>query len=534
MTESEEPVNMSLETNQEQSDIGAQDVVRKKLATHRCSIHPSIDLSIFCRQCNKLICPVCLTQEHQQHMMCDIQTIHHEKLGILANKDYVTTNEFMPFFTEENFKLDKILVTHQEHCERMKLKIEEQDRKLKEEITKQTNALLQTFENSLQSAKEEVINRKSKLDDRLFILKKNHEIIDEIKKSNDIRKICKTADDMFDYVSNVNISSAPLPRNNKEYKEGNINTGIISSLIGSLQAITLSDTAEVHLKVLKSYVTDLNAIGKVISGEKTWIKTSTSSVLRKIDLNDELRPLWEKKIKLRDMAINSFGDLFLAIENNPQLKIFRNGENEINDFYKFPKPSFFGKPQVPVALHWYKDNQIFAGTIEKEANTETLTDNVQRQLVRLSEDQQQLKVYEYDQDGKRLFNIPFRITSHSNGDIVFLDKLSNQSGRIVSMTTEGAIKWAYNPLKDTRSGPRFDPWDIVVTSHDNVIICDMINNALHILNCDGQIMICQKTDSLGIRYPASMGIDKHCHLILGCGTVSEEKAKLLILEFKGC
>ncbi|CAC5404875.1 unnamed protein product [Mytilus coruscus] len=155
----DEQVNMSKERNQDQdqSDIGAQDVVGKKLAIHRCSIHPSSDLSIFCRECNKLICPVCLTQEHQQHMMCDVETIHHEKLTILANKDHTITNEFIPFFTEENSKLDKILVTHQEHCEKMKLIIEEQDRKLKEEITKQTNALLQTFDNYLHTTINEEI-----------------------------------------------------------------------------------------------------------------------------------------------------------------------------------------------------------------------------------------------------------------------------------------------------------------------------------------------------------------------------------------
>ncbi|XP_071174876.1 uncharacterized protein [Mytilus edulis] len=525
---------MSQETNQDQCHIGAQDVVRKKLAIHRCSIHPSIDLSIFCRQCNKLICPVCLTQEHQQHMMCDIQTIYHEKLGILADKEYIITNKLMPFFTEENSKLDNILVTHQEHCKNMKQKIEEHDRKFKEEITKRTNALLQRFDKHLHTTNEIVKNLKDKMEDKLSILKKNHEIIDQIKETDDIRKICKTADFMLDYVNNVNISSAPLPRKNKEFKEGNIKTGIISSLIGSLHSIALPDPAQVQFKVLKTYVTNLDAIGKIISGEKTWIKTSNSSVLRKIDINDELRPLWEEKIKVRDMAINSLGDLFLAVENSTRLRIVRNGENEIKDFYKFQKSSFFGKPQVPLALHWFKENQILVGVIEKDANTETLTDNVQRQLVCLSEDKQQIKVYEYDQDGERLFNIPHRITSDSNSDIVFLDRLSTESGRIVSMTTGGAIKWAYNPLKDTRSGCLFDPWDIVVTSHDNVIICDMRNNALHVLNSDGQIMTCQETDSLEINYPTSININKNGQVILGGGTKHEQTAKLHILEFKGC
>ena len=525
---------MSQEAIQDQSHIGAQDVVRKKLAIHRCSIHPSIDLSIFCRQCNKLICPVCITLEHQQHIMCDIQTIHHEKLGILADKDYIITNKFMPFFTEENSKLDNVLETQQEHCKKMKLRIEEHDIKFKEEITKRTNALLKTFDSYLHTTKEEVKIRKSELEDKLSTLKKNHEIIDQIKETDDIRKICKTADEMLDYVNNVNISSAPLPRKNKEYKEGNINTGIISSLIGSLHSIALPDPAQVQFKVLNTYVTDLDGIGKVTGGEKTWIKTSTGSVLRNVDLHDEMRLLWEKKIQVRDMAINSLGDLFLAVENSTRLRIVRNGENEIKDFYKFQKSSFFGKPQVPLALHWYKENQILVGTIEKDANIETLTDNVQRELVCLSEDKQQLKVYKFDQDGNRLFNIPLRITSDSNGDIVFLDRLSTESGRIVSMTAGGAIKWAYNPLKDTRSGCLFDPWDIVVTSHDNVIICDMRNNALHVLNSDGQIMTCQETDSLGINYPASININKNGQVILGGGTKHEQTAKLHILEFKGC
>lgn len=35
MEESEERVNMAFKTNKDQSDNGAQDVVEKKLATHR-------------------------------------------------------------------------------------------------------------------------------------------------------------------------------------------------------------------------------------------------------------------------------------------------------------------------------------------------------------------------------------------------------------------------------------------------------------------------------------------------------------------
>ncbi|CAC5404876.1 unnamed protein product [Mytilus coruscus] len=339
---------------------------------------------------------------------------------------------------------------------------------------------------------------------------------------------------MLDYVNNVNISSVSLPRKNKEYKEGNINTGTISSLIGLLQPITLPDTALVQFKVLQTYVTDLNAIGKVTSGEKTWIKNSTSSVLREIDLSDELLVLEEtNNIKVRDMSVNKSGDLFLAIENKPKIKMVRNGEKEMNDFHHFPVP-WIDKPQVPVALHWYKADQIIAGTVEKGTNMESLSDNVQRQLVCLSDDKQQLQVYEYDQDGKRLFMYPHRITSDTDGNIIILDKFSNKSGRIISITTEGTIKWTYNGPNDTKQNQLFDPWDIVVTSHDNVIICDMRNNALHVLNSDGQTMTCQKTDSLGIKYPASMDINKNGQLILGCGTEYEQRAKLHTVEFKGC
>ncbi|XP_076109199.1 uncharacterized protein LOC143078119 [Mytilus galloprovincialis] len=531
----DEQGNMSKERNQE---LGAQDIVEKKqdvvgkkLATHKCSIHTSNDISIFCRQCNKLICPSCLTQEHQQHVMCDIETIHNEKLGILTDKNHIITNEFVPFFTEENSKLDKILVTHQKHCEKMKLNIMEQDRKLKEEITKKTSALLQTFENELQTTNEEIKKRKSELEDQLSILNYKHETIDQIQESDDIQKICETADAMLKHVNEVNISSASLPRKNQEYKEGNINTETISSLIGLLQPITLPDTAKVQFKVIQTYVTDLNAIGKVTSGEKTWIKNSTSSVLRKIDLSDELLVIGEtSNIKVRNMAVNKSGDLFLAFDNSPRIKMVKNGEKEMNDFHQFPIP-WIDKPQVPVALHCYKDDQLIAGTVEKGTSMDTVPHNVKRQIVWLSKDKQ---VYEYDQDGRRLFMYPHRITSDTEGNIIILDKFSNKSGRIISMTTEGTIKWTYNGPNDTIPNQLFDPWDIIVTSHNNVIICDMRNNALHVLNFDGQIMTCQKTDSLDIKYPASMDVNKKGHLILGCGTEYEQKAKLHTLEFKGC
>ncbi|XP_076110962.1 uncharacterized protein LOC143079489 [Mytilus galloprovincialis] len=233
------------------------------------------------------------------------------------------------------------------------------------------------------------------------------------------------------------------------------------------------------------------------------------------------------------MTVNKSGDLFLALDDKAKIKMVRHGEKEINDFHQFPIP-WIDKPQVPVALHWCQTGQLIAGTVEKGTSMGTVPDNVKRQIVCLSEDKQQLKVYEYDEDGKRLFIYPRRIISDTEGNIIILDKFSNKSGRIISMTTEGTIKWTYDGPIDTKQNQLFDPWDIVVTSHDNIIICDMRNNAFHVLNSDGQIMTCTKTDSLEIKYPASMDINKNGHLMLGCGTEYEQRAKLHTLEFKGC
>lgn len=113
----------------------AQEVIQgKELKVIKCPKHINYDFVVFCRTCNRLVCPKCLTLDHQQHIMCDIQTIHVEKQEILSKNQFMIMDDFIPYVVEKSRKLEKLLQNHEKHFETKKQRLGEQEEKFMREI----------------------------------------------------------------------------------------------------------------------------------------------------------------------------------------------------------------------------------------------------------------------------------------------------------------------------------------------------------------------------------------------------------------
>lgn len=71
--------------------------------------------------------------------------------------------------------------------------------------------------------------------------------------------------------------------------------------------------------------------------------------------------------------------------------------------------------------------------------------------------------------------------------------------------------------------------ELLFTPSDNVILSDYKNNALHVLNSRGELLGLQFVDKeYNIEDPNSLCIDSERYLIIGCGLLSDNGAKICI------
>ncbi|CAG2194362.1 unnamed protein product [Mytilus edulis] len=200
----------------------------------------------------------------------------------------------------------------------------------------------------------------------------------------------------------------------------------------------------------------------------------------------------------------------------------------MNKFYRFDPTDWFGTPQVPLCFHILQDGIRIIGTKEIDGDLFQLSKTSCRQVVLQSSDGKQLKCYERDKKNNRLFTLPFRITSNSSGKICTMDRTDAIEGRLVTIDSEGVVKWIYNG-HPKKSQLKFNPTDIVTTFRDNIVVSDM-NNAIHIVNYNGEMVSFLQTETFGIILPLSMDIYCKDELLIGC---KHNQAKLHIMTFNG-
>ncbi|CAC5374370.1 unnamed protein product [Mytilus coruscus] len=306
----------------------------------------------------------------------------------------------------------------------------------------------------------------------------------------------------------------------------------------SAGAGSLFMTRTVEFKVIKTFSTNLPAINSIelVNKDEAFIchyegdickisltPTLFTSRLKNIDDVRGLEPA--------DIAVNSLGDMYLICRIDNSIKLVKKNKHNKTQISSLPKHFTF----EPVCIHCEKGNDsiIWIGLVEIGANFK-LSYNSSRQLVSILSDGKLCNIFEYTEENQPLFTFPCRITSHQ-GRIYVIDRKSECTGTVVALTKYGNIKWRYSDLHPSFSPRPFLPSDVVVTEFAKIIVLDSANNAFHILNIDGNLILHQSLKSLELEYPVSMKFDESNYLWIGSGFngATENNAKLHKIKITG-
>ena len=496
-----------------------------------CKIHKDFDICSFCQFCEEPICSRCLVQMHQGHSFQEIEKVYKEKIQNLDKCHTKISSEFILFFSSERNKLEKLSELQKENYENEKQKIIEHDKKVKDKIALYSNELLQELENQWNDTHSRIEKLRSDMEQTIFGLEMKLSLIKENQQSIDIENICNITKEVNNMIQNMNLSPIPLPWEANQFLQGEVNQENIEMLTGSLQKFNLLKIINFH--VLKSYNTDLSIIGSISTNKldgTVWMRGYKESLLRRLKLAGDKQPIGLEditNIKVNNIATTNSGDLLMTVVGNPCIKKVEDS-GEITDFYKFPK-NIFGSCQLPLGLHASVDGTIIISSVEKGGKKYSVSKSSHRQVEVLSQDGKRLNLFEFDQIGERLFTWPCRLNSNSSGDVCVVDWTDSDNGRIVCLDSTGVLKWIYagNPYNARKL---FHPYDMVTTSDGNVyMVCSAKENAIHVLNHEGEIIKYQQSIDLGIYRPFSMDIDREGRLLVG-----NYQGQIFTLQFTGC
>ncbi|CAG2218632.1 unnamed protein product [Mytilus edulis] len=310
----------------------------------------------------------------------------------------------------------------------------------------------------------------------------------------------------------------------------------------------ITDPKYIQLTPIKTYETNLPFVAKLVttSVNTLWTSCFKTTTLQEMDIAEELTPIREYIDQdVYDMEISKAGDVLFTITDDTNLYRLRK-TGHINSLHDFG-------PLIPKAI-LVTDDSIIVTTREK-GDAWPLTEQSRRQIVVLGQTgEQKIKVIEYDRQNKRLMCLIMRIAMDKTKNIVGIDLLSANTGRVVKFDNM-SIKWIYDGDINTKACP-FYPTDLTITQLGNIIVADNTTDTLHILSEEGVLIKCCKIKttpiypsnititqlekyiirSIDIISPFSLDIDSNGYLWVGCNTCKfrAENAKIYKLEITGC
>ena len=139
-----------------------------------------------------------------------------------------------------------------------------------------------------------------------------------------------------------------------------------------------------------------------------------------------------------------------------------------------------------------------------------------RLVARVSEGGKTLMEIEYYNKEKteRFFVVPRRVAENKNGDIIVVDKIHKNEGRLQLFNKDGVVIKTFDGHKDIFEQP-FDPYDVACDYRQRLLVCDYTNNKIIIFQPNYDLFKVIASYDGGLRYPLCMGLDSSSRIWVG-------------------
>lgn len=485
----------------------------------KCEEHSGQYGCLFCKTCDNVVCPVCVSKIHNGHELVEIRTgyeIKEENLKKGQKRMQSVINEL----DKGEMLIDEKQEAESSNRKELHAAINDHKMVLKKAIDELTENLLKEVDQKWQTLDDPI----QKEQNRIIIMKKQlkecNARVEDMKNSGDVAQFFKK-DEKLEKA--MNETFIPLDLATFETMPKFLPGEFTIYNIGSFRDVS----NKTDVKFAKQFVTDVQQVHylSIMHDDTLWIACNTQGVVQHVKTDgNRLKVITSVNLDIFGMAVSPTNNVILVTNGTKLKQINASGTPEDSKYSIHPLQ--------PISLHITSDGKMLVGGWSKGP---AFPVKGRRVVIMMDKEGVNEIIMDLDKNGKPLFSYPLYITSTRNGNIFVVDRLSNDSiGRVVVLSQDGELLHLYTGSSDTNTKRGvFKPLRILATGADNVIVSDMYTNTLHFLNNSGHLIKVFETGDMGIIFPMSMCFNTAGQLYVGCSNSkgsSAANAKLFELN----
>lgn len=478
-----------------------------------CGEHDA-DCSLYCKSCDSLVCPTCVSKTHRKHELIEIPESYDMKVGMLRREQEVlsgTKEDILSKIKRLNTsKLEKessIKEKEQEienHGIALKQMIDVNVAMLKTELQESRKSIMKNFDDDLKSLEI----TKEKTENKCKEIEESIETIDVVKLFTNTEILLSIPPTASEGLS--------VPR----FMPSNLQINGIGELVGGEDPAELPN---INLDIKGLFSTNLSSIWNVLSCSDGSLWLSDDVKLQHVQIKeDNLKVLYTTKL------CNEISSLTKTPENTILLCI--KGESKVQRMdpctYQMADTAYDVSPLHTASVHVTSQGEVVIGAGNDEEG--------RVEIIVMDSKGRQLRVYDH-YDKQQTFSCPMSITSTSNGNIHVSDIFFSENdcgSRVVVLGPNGDTINVYTGHPGVNKDVPFRSISIVTNSKDNVIVADAYTHHLHLLNSEGELLTVFNTREVGIELPFSLAITQDHSLWIGCMNHSEtQETRLYQVNF---
>ncbi|XP_061178068.1 uncharacterized protein LOC133186779 [Saccostrea echinata] len=234
-----------------------------------------------------------------------------------------------------------------------------------------------------------------------------------------------------------------------------------------------------------------------IGSESNMLVTVGGKVVRELDFQTSVECL----------TMNKERELLATDPLNKRLMKVTNIET-ITTIHKFEK-------YLPLGICCSREGNILV-TLSETYYDYNVPFDKRRFVARVSETGEHLMEIEFYNQEKteRFFIVPRRVTENRNGDIIVVDKILKNEGRLQFFNKDGIVIKTFDGHRDIFER-HFDPRDVACDYRHRLLVCDYTNNKIIIFQPNYDLFKVIASYEGGLRYPLCMGLDSSSRIWVG-------------------
>ncbi|XP_013402010.1 tripartite motif-containing protein 3 [Lingula anatina] len=504
----------------------------------QCPQHKKEPITLFCTQCQQLVCRECKVHAHDSHTWSSLQEAGQQYgariqtlLDTIKNK-IPGIEEYLNYMETYTSELDKKRTKTNET-------IEEQAETLKAMIDDHKNGLLKEVNDACDSELEHVRSKREAITATLHSLQSHDQDLQKLVqfgKGEEILHLQKQVTKRLTELIYLEIDGLKSSLS-IEFKGGNATKENVEILFGKAELCGLS-------------------MGKTNIGSLSNIKVPMSSVLPNISGSPELQLEFEckgvydhKEIWPSGIAVNQKGDMLVVDRDNKRIKVYNSQGKYLNDFGGMGKNILW----CPYDIAIMKNGNLAVTDNEKEdvkifspqgdavtiihshfKHPRGIAVNSKGQLIVVDCGMRRLTIHDPDtghivqtipakqEDSHNYFTDPYYVTVTSNDSIIVTDwaapniKVFNSEGKLIGEHGTYGIQ----------EDQILEPYGVCTDAFGYIFVADNLNHRVHLLLPDGRFkkFILTKLDKLW--HPMALGINHRGELV-----VTEALGKVKVFKY---